>query len=319
MIGNMDTFMSSKKGKDTWSRFFELLKERQHLYDGFPVKCERHPEAMAILSQPEDFDKFCPDGGCAAPWYVFQHLWLPLTFPSYIGLTGGISGVKLKCGLHKCKSRCHKLADHSQVGCTYPVEKTCARQHKRKIQCSRKNEPCGTCVAEDLENERRIRRDLDLERNRLARQAIYKKELQEIQDELDHQRRIIKYAMEEEAQKNDVAQQRQDLKALKEAAIRTQQIKQAEKDRAKATKEVSSQNIDAVVENKSSHEMDGFLSKAQEDWNYCKKFDGARSKPLDELMNMIGLEDVKLQFLEIKATVDTKLSYILCITPWAQC
>lgn len=81
MVGNMDTFMSSKKGKDTWSHFFGMLKERQHLYDGFPVKCEQHPDAKAVLSRPEDFDKFCPDGGCAAPWYVSQHLPLRSSLP----------------------------------------------------------------------------------------------------------------------------------------------------------------------------------------------------------------------------------------------
>ncbi|KAI0127340.1 P-loop containing nucleoside triphosphate hydrolase protein [Xylariales sp. AK1849] len=284
MIGNMDTFMSSKKERDTWSRFFELLKERRHLYDGFPVKCERHPEAMAILSQPEDFTKFCPDGGCAAP-----------------------CGVELKCGLHKCKRRCHKLADHSQVRCTHLIERTCTRQHKEKVPCARTNEPCDACVAEDLKNERRIKRDLDLERKRLAQQAVYKKELEEIQDEREHQRRIIKYTVEEEAQKTHVAQQRQDLKALQEAAVRTQKTKQAEKDRAEAAKEVASQNSDAVIEDKSTDKMAGFDSNAREQWKFCKESDGAQSKSLDELMDMLGLEDIKLQFLEIKTTVDTKI------------
>ena len=69
LIGNMDTFMNSKKGKTTWVPFFSLLKERNHLYDGLPVKCERHPDRMAILKDPSDFDKYCPDGGCAELWY----------------------------------------------------------------------------------------------------------------------------------------------------------------------------------------------------------------------------------------------------------
>lgn len=67
MIGNMDTFMHSK-GKDTWVPFFELLKEHSHLYDGFPVRCERHPEKSATLKTPEEFTQYCPDGGCEEPW-----------------------------------------------------------------------------------------------------------------------------------------------------------------------------------------------------------------------------------------------------------
>lgn len=69
MIGNMDTFNDSK-AKATWKPFFELLKEHSHLYDGFPIRCKRHPERIATPKAPEDFNKYCPDGGCTEPWYV---------------------------------------------------------------------------------------------------------------------------------------------------------------------------------------------------------------------------------------------------------
>lgn len=69
MLGNMDTFMTSK-GNATWVPFFEILKKHDHLYDGFPVRCERHPDKTASLKEPIDFDKYCPDGGCEEPWYV---------------------------------------------------------------------------------------------------------------------------------------------------------------------------------------------------------------------------------------------------------
>lgn len=68
MFGNMETYMSSKKGKDTWVPFFESMKAKNHLYDGLPVKCEKHPEKKFLLREPNDFDKCCPNGGCAAPW-----------------------------------------------------------------------------------------------------------------------------------------------------------------------------------------------------------------------------------------------------------
>jgi len=68
LIGNMATFMSSKKGRPTWHPFFELLKDKGQLYDGLPVQCERHPEKTALLKEPDDFSKACPDGGCTEPW-----------------------------------------------------------------------------------------------------------------------------------------------------------------------------------------------------------------------------------------------------------
>jgi hypothetical protein len=68
MIGNAETFMNSRKGKELWERFMKLLKVGSHIHDGFPVKCERHPSRTALLRRPEDFDENCPDGGCSEPW-----------------------------------------------------------------------------------------------------------------------------------------------------------------------------------------------------------------------------------------------------------
>lgn len=68
MIGNSDTFLNSKKGKLTWQPLFELLVQHGHVYDGFPVKCERHPSRTVTIRQPRDFELECPDGGCLEPW-----------------------------------------------------------------------------------------------------------------------------------------------------------------------------------------------------------------------------------------------------------
>jgi hypothetical protein len=65
LIGNMDTF----QGKSTlWCQLFDILKRGAHIYEGFPVKCERHPSRKAIMRAANDFDDQCPDGGCAEPW-----------------------------------------------------------------------------------------------------------------------------------------------------------------------------------------------------------------------------------------------------------
>jgi hypothetical protein len=67
LLGNAKTFLESRKGKDLWSKFFSLLREGAHIYDGFPVKCERHPDRTSLLRNPQGFDE-CPDGGCTEPW-----------------------------------------------------------------------------------------------------------------------------------------------------------------------------------------------------------------------------------------------------------
>ena len=70
MIGNAETFRKSRKGKETWVPFLDHLNEGRHLYDGLPVKCERHPQTTTLLQKKEDFETKCPDGGCSLPWYV---------------------------------------------------------------------------------------------------------------------------------------------------------------------------------------------------------------------------------------------------------
>jgi hypothetical protein len=68
LIGHAETFMGSKRGGELWTRFVKMLKSKNHIYDGLPVKCDRHPRRVALLRIPEDFDNECPDGGCKEPW-----------------------------------------------------------------------------------------------------------------------------------------------------------------------------------------------------------------------------------------------------------
>src|SRR5690606_12548612 len=49
------------------------------------------------------------------------------------------------------------------------------------------------------------------------------------------------------------------------------------------------------------------VSNAKDDWDHQKEFEGAKNEQLDSLMKMIGLEEVKQKFLNIKAKVDTAL------------
>ncbi len=70
MIGNSHTFKNARKGGEVWTSLFDLLRRGGHIYDGFPVRCERHTDRSASLKCPGDFDKECPDGGCMEPWCI---------------------------------------------------------------------------------------------------------------------------------------------------------------------------------------------------------------------------------------------------------
>ncbi|KAH6622552.1 P-loop containing nucleoside triphosphate hydrolase protein [Chaetomium tenue] len=286
LIGNMDTFMNSKKGKVTWHPFFDLLKRKGHLYDGLPVYCGKHPKRTALLKDPLDFDKSCPDGGCTE-----------------------LCDAPLKCGVHKCTSRCHRVVDHSRQECKQLVSKVCDRQHKTKVLCGKQKDGCHKCIQEDKETERRVKRDLQLEQDRAQREAEYTKKLQEIQDEIEHQRRINKYEAEEELRQQTLEQQLSDLEALKDAQ---QRLRQQNKLKQEAAEQAAKAKATATTRSKdkkpaaSSKDPD-WSSGAQAEWDILKQYEGAQSKPLDDLMEMIGLEEVKQEFLSVKSKVDTAL------------
>jgi hypothetical protein len=68
MIGNSRTFENAKKGKEAWSALFNTLRQKKLFFNGFPVRCEQHPNRTAILESEEKFDELVPDGGCDEPW-----------------------------------------------------------------------------------------------------------------------------------------------------------------------------------------------------------------------------------------------------------
>ncbi|KAK4228087.1 putative AAA family ATPase [Podospora fimiseda] len=286
LIGNMETFMKSEKGSSTWVPFFEILKANGHLYDGLPVKCEKHPDKKALLAEPIHFETFCPDGGCAEPCNAL-----------------------LKCRVHRCRSRCHRIVDHSNAECNQLVGKICQRQHQYKVKCGKQEEGCRDCIREDKEMERRAKRNLQLEEDRRSREAAYTKQLQEIQDELEHQRRINKYKAEARNREQIIQDHKQELADLKKAE---QKLEEQNQQRAKLNA-VFAQKKQARADQKkpdsseAKHVGDVSFAGSQAEWESLKASEGAICKPLDELMGMIGLEEVKDKFLSIKSKVDTAL------------
>lgn len=217
------------------------------------------------------------------------------------------SDAPLNCGLHNCAMRCHRVDDHSKMPCPHKVERFCDRGHKLKMPCHMRNDKCRTCAQDDLETERRIKRDLKLEAERQAREAAYKRDLQEIQDEIEHERRTLRYRKDEEEQQKILAQQRADLAALKQT---TERVLRAPKAQAKQNMPGSFPGIDPPTpptDEDSSDRVHDLPNSAAQEWKYLKQLEGAKSEPLDELMGMIGLEEVKSEFLSVKSKVDTAI------------
>ncbi|KAI0152242.1 P-loop containing nucleoside triphosphate hydrolase protein [Hypoxylon sp. NC0597] len=339
MIGSADTFMNSKKGGEEWSRLFDHLKADGKIHDGFPLKCEKHPDTKHIVRSVDDFDLHCPDGGCSLP-----------------------CNEMLSCGKHTCPMRCHRRVDHSKVPCHEIINDVCSQQHKLMWLCSDKTPPaCQTCRREKEEREHKARRDKDLELERQAKQAAYAKQLRAIQDDIAAQRKFIKDAQEERMRQQTLEQHRRDLAQLKKQAQNiVDTTASAKEDPAKVQQQVPdtaspdknrdhsphrdmppgnnmpgqwpventpapapspapvlAPDTDADTEqednaSEASHESSKIPiakgpSPAEMDWRHQKEYENASNEALDSLFKMIGLESVKREFLTTKAKIDTAL------------
>lgn len=214
----------------------------------------------------------------------------------------------LPCGVHKCPRRCHRLADHSKVHCDRLVEKTCDRAHKYKIRCTEKNKICPRCFEEDEDTRRRLKRDLHIEQERQRKQQRYKQELQQVKDDIDRERRLLKYAQEEADTKKTLEQHVAELNDIRETRARASAKREAAK-AAQVKKDNAAKKVPgAFPENEQTESADHPApGSAQEEWENLKAEHGQKSAPLDTLMGMIGLESVKQEFLSIKSKVDTAI------------
>lgn len=219
------------------------------------------------------------------------------------------------------------MQDHSKILCVAKVDRKCDKGHTTKAPCGNKTKVCATCIKEEEENqrrikrnlelerqrqeenqrrierklelerqrqeddERRIRRDLELERKRQKLQDNYRLQLQQIEDEIDHRRRTMKYESEEKKHADELKQKKEELESLRQAESNKKKMKATQKS---SPPPQAAPQFDAI-------------SSAAKEWKNMKEVEGARNAALDKLMGMIGLESVKDQILSIKSTVDTKI------------
>ncbi|KAL5421066.1 hypothetical protein PMIN04_005913 [Paraphaeosphaeria minitans] len=334
LIGNATTFTNSRRGRDVWVPLMEQLNRGGHVYSGFPVKCEQHPERTGLLAMPDAFDKVCPDGGCSEQ-----------------------CGKYLKCNTHRCPQRCHRLQDHTKMKCRAIVDQTCPLKHTFPLQCHEKDtKTCPTCEAEMKAVERKRQRDYKLEQERLTRQREYAAQLAEIDDEMAHEKRLLGNASEDRDRQSVLAQKQRDLENLRDHVRNPEKTTAISSSNASTPTLPISQRTSAdpqIPNSKHTHQASipppsvptikaqvdgdntsicsndsgpnsvGFSvsrgpidqhslptlarSEAKDDWEWQKTFEGARDESLDGLIAMIGLESVKQKFLMIKAKVDTQV------------
>lgn len=120
ILGNSETFLSSKSGQRVWKPLLEDLDRAGFFMDGFPVRCECHGEKQ-LLRTPNDFEKLAKDGGCGRPCGA---------------------ALSLCPHGHICSLMCHPLYGmtvdvcHEKMLCNALVATKCPRNHDVHRRCS---------------------------------------------------------------------------------------------------------------------------------------------------------------------------------------
>jgi len=160
-----------------------------------------------------------------------------------------------------------------------------------------------------------------LELDRGAKQRAYALKLADLQDEIAHERRLQRDVSDQQTRDQVLAQhsrQLADLKANQRQkacqspqsspdadAIRRTSFGTATANKSHTSTALGPKSSNSIIVSPQDEESRPVTtSSAREEWEHQKEFE-VSSEALDNLMGMIGLEEVKEQFLTIKSKVDT--------------
>ena len=233
----------------------------------------------------------------------------------------------LSCNQHACASKCHQLADHSQMLCEHVTSTKCSNGHAQQWKCHKGPPPaCIKCERQQELAEKKRQAQFALQEKREAAQRAHERKMAELEADEARERETIRYAQETKERNRALEQKRMDVKAAAEQAraatsspvqgpTRLEPPHSTEPSVAASAPVApladasipKSQPTPTVSTSPStpSPAAKPKTSAAKEDWERQKSLHGAVNPPIDAIMAMTGLEDVKKQVLRIKSKVDT--------------
>lgn len=222
----------------------------------------------------------------------------------------------LNCGIHLCPLPCHELSDHSRVQCKVLLDDKCENGHVRSWKCFQKPpKDCNICKRLAREALKKREKEIELQQRRDLIAAEHAKKMALLEAELEAKRQEAMDLQLSEDRANIIRQKEKDLALAmrpKTPAVVPSITKQAEKPDEPDDKKVKLPDSAPSVQDPSSSEtveprIDRiqFKSAARDDWEHQKHVDNAANEAIDDIMNLVGLEDVKSQVLRIKAKIDT--------------
>lgn len=118
LIGNTDTYLN----QTMWASVHGMLQATDSVGKALGLCCPRHTDTEIQVSQPDDFARLSPEGGCQL----------------------ACDRRLVNCG-HQCQARCHSESMHQVFACPQP----CRRLHSPcNHSCEKQTcgEDCGRCL-----------------------------------------------------------------------------------------------------------------------------------------------------------------------------
>ena len=251
-----------------------------------------------------------------------NNLQIPLIFTS--------SGAPLSCGKHTCPSSCHQIVDHSKMKCQAQDQKQCSKGHNTSWRCS-EGEPksCHACERVRKEAERnaqkaaaeQVKQEEDARKHQEAVRK-YDEKIQQLADGLKRQRLEAQRAAIIEQKEKDLANAKERARKASTSTLvsKSAPVSPADppptsipgswpapaKQNPSAAPKSTPQSR-ALLHNHIKAAVAHNASPSKTEWQRQKDQLTAANPAIDEIMDMIGLEEVKSQVLRIKAKVDTSI------------
>jgi hypothetical protein len=254
------------------------------------------------------------------------------------------SGIKLSCNIHTCPQRCHQLKDHSKMNCGAVLHDKCPQGHPRSWKCHKPPpSSCLKCEREAEIAEKKRQKDFAIQQKRDEELREHQKQMALLDEEIEREKQKIKDDQERRAREIAIQQKRKDLEDAAATAARLRQsVSQSlfssfpfrqstpsaplppalstpadpQQSQPSTQNEPNTQPSTPATSNTTeTRSKPGNTtniplpgpSLSEKEWQRQKDFENANNDAIDQIMEMIGLEDVKSQVLKIKAKIDTAI------------
>ncbi|KAL8800714.1 MAG: hypothetical protein Q9182_004986 [Xanthomendoza sp. 2 TL-2023] len=199
--------------------------------------------------------------------------------------------------------------------CKVLLDDKCEKGHVLTWTCFQgRPKDCPICKQMAVAARKKREKDLKMQQKRDREAEVHAQRLAEIDHELEAIRQKANDIKLTEERSQAVRQKEKDLQAARTKLSAPTEQNMKSRDKPSATngdektvplKTPNDQNLATKESTQSCMMQTKFTSESRDDWQHQKSFENAANDAIDEIMDLVGLEDVKAQVLRIKAKIDT--------------